>query len=46
MSNPSELAVTLSPELFAHLTAEASRLQVSLEWLVASLIVDTMTDEG
>ncbi len=46
MSNPSELAVTLSAELYAHLRAEANRLDVSLEWLVASLVFDTMGEEA
>jgi hypothetical protein len=36
-----EIAVTLAPELFERLKAEARRLEVSLEWLVASLVVDT-----
>ena len=36
------LAVTLSVELFAKLTAEARKLGLPLEWLVASLVVDTV----
>ena len=35
------LAVTLSAELFELLTAEARKLGLPLEWLVASLVVDT-----
>ncbi len=38
----SEVAVTLAPELFARLRAEAESLKVPLEWLVASLVVDTL----
>lgn len=41
MKPVSEIAVTLAPELFERLKAEARRLGVSLEWLVASLVVDT-----
>jgi hypothetical protein len=37
-----EVAVTLSADLFAHLTAEAKRLDVPLEWLVASIVLDTV----
>jgi hypothetical protein len=39
-----DLAVTLSPELFEHLHDEAELLGVPLEWVVASLVVDTMDD--
>ena len=35
------LSVTLSTELYAHLSSESRRLGVALEWLVASMIVDT-----
>jgi hypothetical protein len=42
MDSASEIAVTLAPELFERLKAEARRLEVSLEWLVASLVVDTI----
>ena len=44
MSEISEIAVTLTPSLFKRLEAEAGRLEVSLEWLVASLVVDTMEE--
>lgn len=37
-----ELSVTLSPELFATLRSEAEQLGVALEWLVASLVCDTL----
>jgi hypothetical protein len=41
--NPTpEIAVTLAPELFARLKAEAGALGIPLEWVVASLVVDTM----
>ncbi len=36
------LAVTLSAELFELLAAEALKLGLPLEWLVASLVVDTV----
>ena len=42
MNRTSEISVTLTPGLFARLKAEAGQLEVSLEWLVASLVVDTM----
>jgi len=42
MNTEPSLAVTLSAELFALLTAEARKLGLPLEWLVASLVVDTV----
>lgn len=39
-----ELNVTLSEELLEHLRAESQRLEVPLEWLVASLVVDTLDE--
>jgi hypothetical protein len=39
-----ELAVTLSPELYAVLRKEAEQLGLPLEWLIASLVVDTVDD--
>ena len=45
MDTASELAITVSGKLYRHLRAEARRLGVPLEWLVASLIVETI-DEG
>jgi hypothetical protein len=42
MSSASEIAVTLAPELFDRLRTEAKLLGVSLEWLVASLVLDTI----
>jgi hypothetical protein len=42
MNSMTEVAVTLAPELLERLKAEARRLEVSLEWLVASLVVDTI----
>ena len=41
MSHAPELAVTLSPELYRHLCAEARRIDVPLPWLVAALVLDT-----
>ena len=42
MMRSTELSVTLTPELFERLKREARELGVALEWLVASLVVDTM----
>jgi hypothetical protein len=44
MNAQAEVAVTVSKALYASLRAEAKRLGVSVEWLVAGLIVDTMED--
>ncbi len=44
MNTKSEVAVTLSPELYNRLSAEASELGVPLMWLVASLVVDTLDE--
>lgn len=40
------LAVTLSAELYALLVAEARNLGLPLEWLVASLVVDTVESDS
>jgi len=37
-----EVAVTLTQELFDRLREEARQLDVALEWLIASLVVDTL----
>jgi hypothetical protein len=42
MSVETDFAVTLSAALWKHLRSEAARLGVPLEWLVASLVVDTL----
>jgi hypothetical protein len=42
MKKIEEVAVTLTPELFDRLRSEAEILGVSIAWLVASLVVDTM----
>lgn len=42
MKHKREVAVTLTPELFDRLRVEAELLGVSITWLVASLIVDTV----
>jgi hypothetical protein len=39
------LSVTLSAALYDHLCSESRRLGVALEWLVASLIVDTIDED-
>jgi hypothetical protein len=44
MNSVSEFAVTLAPELYERLKSEARRLEVSLEWLVASLVLDTIEE--
>ena len=41
-----ELSVTLSSGLMLAMKAEARRLGVSIEWLVASLVADTMEEAG
>jgi hypothetical protein len=41
MDPSSEVAVTLEPELYDRLNAEARQLGLSLEWLVAALVADT-----
>ncbi len=45
MTSTSELAVTLSAELLEQLKAEAELLGLPLEWLVASLVADTIDAE-
>jgi hypothetical protein len=45
MTDATEVAVTLTPALFAHLSREAARLDVPIEWLVAALIADTVGDD-
>jgi hypothetical protein len=42
MKSNSEIAVTLSDELFEQLRSQARRLRVPLKWLVASLVCDTV----
>ncbi len=45
MTSTSELAVTLSAELLEQLKAEAEMLGLPVEWLVASLVADTIDAE-
>jgi len=45
MNPESELSITLSAALFRHLKAEARRLGVPLEWLVASIVADTIEED-
>jgi hypothetical protein len=42
MNSPKQLAVTLTAALYERLMDEARKLDVPLEWLVASLVVDTI----
>jgi len=42
MTDPREVAVTLSAALLDRLRAEADRLGLPLQWLVASMIADTL----
>jgi hypothetical protein len=42
MTNTTGVDVTLSSELLRHLRDEARKLGVALEWLIASLVVDTV----
>ena len=44
MATAREVAVTLAPELFAQLKAEAELLGLPMEWLVASLVADTLEE--
>lgn len=42
MHTATELSVTLSADLLQHLRSESQRLDVPLEWLVASIVADTL----
>ena len=42
MKTSREIAVTLSDELLESLRAEARELKIPLQWLVASLVCDTI----
>ncbi len=42
MITTTELAVTLTPALLDHLRAESRRLGVTLEWLIAGIVADTI----
>jgi hypothetical protein len=44
MKHDSEVCVTLDRELFECLRAEARKLGLPLEWVVASLVADTFDD--
>ena len=46
MKTAPEIAVTLSASLLRRLKEEARLLGVSLEWLVASLVVDTIDEDS
>ncbi len=42
MNITNDISVTLAPELYNLLRAESRKLGVSIQWLVASLVVDTI----
>jgi hypothetical protein len=42
MHNATEFSVTLTPELYEQLRDEARLLGLSIEWVVASLVADTI----
>ena len=42
MNTTSEVKVTLTRALFEHLSVKARKIGVPLEWLVASLVVETL----
>jgi hypothetical protein len=42
MQTASEVTVTLTRALFEHLSVKARKIDVPLEWLVASLVVDLL----
>ena len=46
MKRSSEVSVTLTPELYEWLADEARMLDIPMEWLVASLVVDTIEVEA
>jgi hypothetical protein len=41
MTKPDGVEVTLSSDLLRHLRAEARKLGIAIEWLIASMVVDT-----
>jgi hypothetical protein len=45
MKRPSEVSVTLTAALYQRLKDEARDLDIPLEWLVASIVVDTIEAE-
>jgi hypothetical protein len=46
MNIAAEVSVTLAPELYQLLRAESRKLGVSIQWLVASLVVDTIESDA
>ena len=46
MNIAAEVSVTLAPDLYKLLRAESRKLGVSIQWLVASLVVDTMESDA
>lgn len=45
-TDPTNVAVTLSSDLYRELRRESRRLGIPMEWLVASLVVDTVDRDG
>lgn len=45
INSATEYSVTLTPELFQRIQTEANRLGIAMEWLVASLVLDTLDSE-
>jgi hypothetical protein len=45
MTFKGDIAVTLTPELYERLRVESGTLDVPLEWLVASLVLDTLESD-
>jgi len=46
MNSNSEVAVTLSSDLFETLKKESKRLCLPLEWIIASLVADTFSGQS
>ncbi len=46
LRSPSELAIELTPALMRRLRTESRRLDVPIEYLVASIVVDTMEPDA
>jgi hypothetical protein len=42
MNQLTDVSVILTPELYERLLGESNSLDIPLEWLVASLVVDTL----
>lgn len=42
MNKVREVSVTMTPDLYDRLRAEARQLGIPIEWVVASMVVDTI----